>query len=186
MIVSVVASARRAAPDLAQVVGWTAYSVADITLEGKTVGLLHAARADSGLLDDLDLELVSRYADGLARVFERAVLREQLQRQRAQLQSAAQWISGQMLHLSADATPRSTRAAADEDGELGDLLTARELDVLRLVARGHSNPAIAAALVIGEGTVKYHVKNILRKLQARTRAEAVSRYMRLYGAGDAP
>src|SRR5439155_17069913 len=94
VIASVATSGRRAAPDLTQVLGWTTYGVADITLEGKTVGLLHAARADSGLLDDLDLELVSRYADGLARVFERAVLREQLQRQRAQLQSAAQWISG--------------------------------------------------------------------------------------------
>lgn len=55
---------------------------------------------------------------------------------------------------------------------------------MRLIARGQSNPDIARALVLGEGTVKYHVKNILRKLQARSRTEAVSRYMRLRPTGD--
>jgi DNA-binding CsgD family transcriptional regulator len=181
-IVSVAASGRRASPDLAEVLGWASYCVADIALQGKTIGLLHAARSEDGVLDELDLELVSLYAGGLAQAFERAVLREQVQRQRAQLQSAARWIGGQLLDLSA--TPRTSPRATAAGGELARLLTARELDVLHLVARGQSNPAIAASLAIGEGTVKYHVKNILRKLQARSRAEAVSRYMRLHAAGD--
>jgi LuxR family transcriptional regulator, regulator of acetate metabolism len=60
---------------------------------------------------------------------------------------------------------------------LGDL-TAREGEVIGLLARGMTNMAIARALVISEGTVKYHVKNILRKLQATSRADAVAKYLR--------
>jgi DNA-binding NarL/FixJ family response regulator len=61
------------------------------------------------------------------------------------------------------------------------LLTRRELEVLRLLADGHTNRAIADALVISAGTVKFHVNRILRKLHAANRAEAVSRYLRLLG-----
>ena len=61
------------------------------------------------------------------------------------------------------------------------LLTRRELEVLRLLADGQSNRAIADALVISGGTVKFHVNSILRKLHAANRAEAVSRYLRLLG-----
>lgn len=52
-------------------------------------------------------------------------------------------------------------------------LTERELDVLRLVAHGHSNKEIAARLFISENTVKNHVRNMLEKLQLHSRMEAV-------------
>jgi DNA-binding NarL/FixJ family response regulator len=52
-------------------------------------------------------------------------------------------------------------------------LTDRELEVLRLVARGHNNREIAKELFISENTVKNHVRNILEKLQLHSRMEAV-------------
>jgi DNA-binding NarL/FixJ family response regulator len=52
-------------------------------------------------------------------------------------------------------------------------LTERELEVLRLVARGMANKDIATQLFISENTVKNHVRNILEKLQLHSRMEAV-------------
>jgi two-component system NarL family response regulator len=51
-------------------------------------------------------------------------------------------------------------------------LTDREVEVLRLVAKGMSNKEIASELVIAENTVKNHVRNILEKLQLKSRMEA--------------
>jgi LuxR family maltose regulon positive regulatory protein len=60
-------------------------------------------------------------------------------------------------------------------GELGEPLSERELEVLRLVALGYSNQEIAKALVISTNTVKTHVKNILRCLQVSNRTQAAAR-----------
>jgi DNA-binding NarL/FixJ family response regulator len=53
-------------------------------------------------------------------------------------------------------------------------LTKRELEVLRLIADGEPNRDIARRLSVGEETVKSHMRNILARLQARSRAHAVA------------
>jgi two-component system, NarL family, nitrate/nitrite response regulator NarL len=70
-------------------------------------------------------------------------------------------------------------------------LTARELDVLRLVEEGLSNKEIAKALSIELATVKNHVHNILEKLNVNRRTEAAARARRhglpgLAGDGEEP
>jgi LuxR family maltose regulon positive regulatory protein len=57
----------------------------------------------------------------------------------------------------------------------GATITPREIDVLRLLAQGRSNQAIARELVVAIGTVKRHVNSILGKLQTESRLEAVAR-----------
>lgn len=58
-------------------------------------------------------------------------------------------------------------------------LTPRETEILRLVAQGHSNPAIAALLYLGEATVKTHLLHAFEKLGVSDRTRAVTRAMEL-------
>jgi len=77
-----------------------------------------------------------------------------------------------MLDLFAPHLPTAAAAEPGPDPRLA-ALTPRELDVLRLVAAGSSNPEIAAELVVSETTVKTHVGNLFAKLGARDRVQAV-------------
>ena len=65
-------------------------------------------------------------------------------------------------------------AAVLADHAVDEALTAREIDVLRLIARGNANKLIGDQLSITEETVKGYVKNILSKLGARDRTHAVT------------
>lgn len=67
--------------------------------------------------------------------------------------------------LLSRATPQCSTAQA---------LSPRELDVMRLIADGLNNHEVAARLAIAENTVKNHVRSILRKLNARNRAQAAA------------
>jgi DNA-binding NarL/FixJ family response regulator len=78
-------------------------------------------------------------------------------------------ITRRLLERFVERPPRSDRTPA----ELAEL-SARELDVLRLIADGHSNAEIAAALFLSEATVKTHVNHILTKLRLRDRVQAVA------------
>lgn len=71
------------------------------------------------------------------------------------------------------------RQPSDLDGDLlGPGLTTREHEVLDLLARGMSNPEIAAVLYLSEHTVKNYVSNILTKLQVENRIQAAVRAVR--------
>lgn len=182
-IVELDAGGSRSPRPLAEALSWTTYVVVPLTLRGATVGMLHADAATSGrAVDALDLEVATLYAEGLASAFERAALRSALRRHREELGTAVRWMSVRLEESAADADTATTddRSAADDAAPF-DALTAREGEVIRLLVRGHSNRAIAKTLVVSEGTVKYHVKNVLRKLHATNRAEAVARWLRTTG-----
>lgn len=68
---------------------------------------------------------------------------------------------------------RLSRIIPSESMELAEPLSPREMEILRLVATGASNREIAEKLVIAEGTVKNHLTNILGKLSAKDRMQAV-------------
>jgi DNA-binding NarL/FixJ family response regulator len=71
---------------------------------------------------------------------------------------------------------RGGRGGSPGADEVGGLLSAREHEVLRLLAEGLTDREIATALAISPRTVESHVSNVLRKLGVRNRAEAAQRY----------
>jgi LuxR family transcriptional regulator, regulator of acetate metabolism len=189
----------RGRPANAAIIGWRDFVASPILLEGRVTGFLHGDRLPSGRsVTALDREALWSFAQGFAQVFERAVLRRRLRAQREEMRQVASWadartgeLSDRAVDLAVDRTQGpaepATRAAVGSEAELRDLLTRRELDVLRLLVQGDTNAAIARALVVSEGTVKFHVKNILRKLRVANRAEATSRYLHLaYRRGGVP
>ncbi len=86
---------------------------------------------------------------------------------RKELTDTIRAIDAGLRRIPAEVAQQLAEHAAD------DALTARELDVLRMVAQGKANKTIASDLNIAEHTVKNHMKNILSKLGADDRTGAV-------------
>jgi DNA-binding CsgD family transcriptional regulator len=167
----------------AELLGRRWYAVAPLVADPETIGLVHADDGDRQL-DELDREVVARFAVGLSGVLERAVLRHTLELHRAELSAAAQWMAGAVRRLDELADGSTSETLVGAESRALESLTTREAEVLRLLTRGLTNREIAEQLVVREGTIKYHVKNILRKLGAAGRADAVSRYLRATGAAQ--
>jgi len=75
--------------------------------------------------------------------------------------------------LQADSGPSSlSERVADEMTAYPDQLTSREVDVLRLIAAGHTNTEISRELILSERTVARHITNIYAKIGARSKADA--------------
>lgn len=92
------------------------------------------------------------------------------------------WEQGKALTLDTIQTylQLEFRASSDAAAEVSDhVLTAREREILGLMAAGMTNPQIAAQLVIGAGTVKTHSLNIYRKLEVANRTQAIVRAQEL-------
>jgi PAS domain S-box-containing protein len=110
------------------------------------------------------------------------------ERLRTGLETAGEWSlrrpDGVRLRVSYTATPNFiarrhlitllVSAERDEPAGPGESLSEREREVLRCVSAGLSSEEIAVRLVISAATVRSHVENAMRKLGARTRAQAVA------------
>ena len=170
----------------------TSYVVAPIIPAGRVVGLLHADHgATTRDVDVTDRDVLWAFAEGFGRLYERVVLLERIAAQRRSVRELFAIAETTMASL-ADAdielvTPDEEEPAPAGTSEVGfdaprtspeldELLTAKEKEVLAMMVRGLSNAAIAERLVIKVGTVKSHVKHILRKLGAVNRAAAISKY----------
>jgi two-component system nitrate/nitrite response regulator NarL len=79
---------------------------------------------------------------------------------------------------------RIAALAADRNGAATESLTAREIDIVKLIDQGCSNKQIAARLSIELSTVKNHVHNVLEKLGVQRRSEAAARLRRTLGASS--
>ncbi|MGA3153650.1 MAG: response regulator transcription factor [Streptosporangiaceae bacterium] len=75
--------------------------------------------------------------------------------------------------------------ARDNSGLRPDL-SSREVQIMRLIADGHSNGQIAQRLVLAEKTVKNHVNKIYSKLGAGSRADAIARWQPAEGTNPGP
>jgi DNA-binding CsgD family transcriptional regulator len=166
--------------------------VVPVPVSTGTLGLLHADHHPTDRpADDLDRDLLSAFARAFGQIYERTALQERLERQRRALVAAleAETAAADQLGGAGFALP----GAEIDDGTseaplpgppggnaaIDALLTPREREVLELILAGASNGAIAERLVITTGTVKSHVKRVLRKIGAANRSEAISRYLDL-------
>lgn len=180
LVVADVKSDPRAHRGLASAVGWRSYVAAPVVLHDRVIGFVHADRGEAGIAAT-DPEVLRLLAEAFGMRFERLAADHRTRDARDQVRRAVEAIESA---FDPDSRPRGRRQHIEPRPEVEGVLTAREVEVLRLMAAGATNAAIAATLVIAEGTAKTHVKNILRKLDAGNRAEAVSRFLGGVDDGD--
>jgi DNA-binding NarL/FixJ family response regulator len=100
-----------------------------------------------------------------------------------EIEQAIRALAAGRTHLDPAVQQRLVAAVVEAEpapADLPDDLTARELEVLKLIAAGLSNAEIAGALVVSGATVKTHVNHVFQKTGARDRAQAV-RYAYRHG-----
>jgi DNA-binding NarL/FixJ family response regulator len=148
---------------------------------GEDLGFVRSAtRAHPGMrsvvvADDADPEAIeAAFAAGASVYCVKAAEQEDLASAIRQAFDRSIYIAGgPVVDVSAAPDDAAIESAASE-------LTRRELEILRLVAEGHSNSQLARMLWVTEQTVKFHLSNIYRKLNVANRTEA-SRWAQLHG-----
>jgi DNA-binding CsgD family transcriptional regulator len=173
------------------------YVAAPVLACDRVIGFLHADQylGYKRISDDFSRDILSMLAEGIGYAVERMVFQQRLEALRGRLSEYTRHVND-LVATCADAdidlSPTSgehaeTASPGTAAALIGQLdsrvaaspLTRRELEILRHMASGATNAQIATRLVLSEGTVKSHVKHILRKLAASNRAQAVAYYHRL-------
>ncbi|WMN01708.1 LuxR C-terminal-related transcriptional regulator [Rhodococcus erythropolis] len=174
--------------DLQAVLNSRSYVAAPVIGPGTVVGFLHADLASGkAKVDSHHQDVLSVVAEGIGLALDRLLILQELE----DLRSRFDQRSGALRALlddfdgnscsAVDLEDRTAVSSAHRSTLLGDL-TRREYEVLELVEKGYSNSVIAARLYVSEGTVKTHMKNLMRKLGTDSRMQAASLYRREVGA----
>lgn len=171
------------------------YVAAPIMSKSEVIGFLHAdCYFQRRHVDQFDQQVLSIFAIGFGYLLQRNSLADRIRSLQSDISvinrrlslNLNEAIGPQSLSFSnanerggaeVDSIVRGSNGASTFAAEANYPLTQRELVVLRLIADGATNSRIANQLLISEGTVKSHVKRILRKLGAANRTEAVSLFL---------
>jgi DNA-binding CsgD family transcriptional regulator len=182
----------RVHPELVAVTNTMSYVAAPVLSWGRPIGLLHADRnTERPGVHEVDRDVLAMFAEGLGNLMMdrlQAMRRAADQHLRAanaladdftlEVMERAGSASMPVERLLQTPEPQQHTTFGQADGHLRDL-TAREIDVLRGMSAGQTNAQVALSLFVAEGTVKSHVKHILRKLGAANRTDAVVKYQQL-------
>ncbi|ULE32629.1 LuxR C-terminal-related transcriptional regulator [Mycobacterium sp. IDR2000157661] len=176
------------------------YVAVPIVVDGAVVGSLHLdAYYRQRDVDSVDRDAAAVFARSIGHALERALAAEQLAAQRAalcdlvrQTDTSLRLLRGGQSarpplrhglphpqpapHLAPAREVAPARAMTSAAAGAPASLTRREIEVLRLMSTGATNAEIAARFIVAEGTVKTHVKRILRKLNVTNRGQAVAIY----------
>ena len=159
------------------------YVLAPLVHGGDVIGFLHSDHHPlPRRVDETDRDVLWAFADGFSHIYERTVLLERLRAHRDSVRDLFFGAVDRIDDLCETEVESLRRADGDADqtsgtgtGRKGAVgLTEREAEVFDLMVTGASNHEIAEHLVITEGTVKSHVKHILRKYGAVNRAQAIA------------
>ncbi|MBW0101159.1 LuxR C-terminal-related transcriptional regulator [Pseudonocardia sp. KRD291] len=173
------------------------YAAAPIVVHGVVAGFVHVdCYYQQRNVDQLDRQILTMFTEGLGQALTRTMVLDELGTIRRDVDELSRRLAavrdeGDSRVLwghedDVDEAPGDIRRSRPSGGvdhflrsaPVDPTLTRREVEVLRLMAAGDTNSRIASRLVISEGTVKSHVKHILRKLGVANRAEAVSHWLR--------
>jgi DNA-binding CsgD family transcriptional regulator len=170
------------------------YVASRIVANGNLVGFIHGDRFfHQEDVDDFDCSLMGVFGEAFGFIYARALIIERSAAIQAHLTALASGITQAAAGLKRFEDDLRSEADLRSEGDprAGDFgdgsaafglplanagLTPREVQILQLMAGGANNADIASRLYIANGTVKSHVKHILRKLGAANRAEAVARW----------
>lgn len=166
------------------------YIAVPVVVDSRAVAMIHVDRQSDGL-SDTDVHIVGALAAVCASSKERADLRRQICARNEHIDTEIRRLTKALQHLEQAPVTMpelDTREPSNPEEPIPDggsratvipraqSLTAREHEVLTLLATGATNAAISRRLCISDGTVKSHVQRIFKKLGVSTRAEVAALY----------
>jgi LuxR family transcriptional regulator, regulator of acetate metabolism len=161
----------------------TSYVGAPVIAFDEVIATIHGDAYFSGrAVDQVDRDVLATFASSLGPLVERAMLMDHLRLQQHAAEQMSRRILGELGDLPlSENTPSTDPSGATppwqtENEVIGDL-TRREYEILQLMTRGATNADIGRQLFLADGTVKSHVKHILRKFGVANRGQAVATYL---------